>query len=138
MIRIVILLGLVAVAVAVSYALQRRRPEPPTAPSYRAPRQLDRADFGRPEAPVLVAVFTSATCDSCAGAWSTVQEVIAGRAGVAVERVEVQDDPRKLHARYKIDGVPSTIVADAEGVVHSSFFGPFAAEKLSEALDGLD
>ncbi|MGH1505096.1 MAG: TlpA family protein disulfide reductase [Acidimicrobiales bacterium] len=132
--RVLILVVLGVMAVGVSLALQRRRPEPPSAPSYRAPRQLDRDDFAEPETPLLVAVFTSATCNSCASAWSTVGEVADGLAGVVMQRIEIQDDPRGLHERYKIDGVPSTLVADAEGVVHESFFGPFEAEKLATAL----
>ncbi len=132
--RVVILVVLGVIAVGVSLALQRRRPEPPSAPSYRAPRQLDRDDFVEPGTPVLVAVFTSATCNSCDSAWATVGEVTAGRTGVVTQRIEIQDDPRGLHERYKIDGVPSTIVADAEGVVHDSYFGPFEAEKLATAL----
>ena len=34
---------------------------------YPVPKQLDRADFPRPDAAWLVALFSSAVCDSCQG-----------------------------------------------------------------------
>ena len=67
--RLFILVVLTLVAVGIAYVLRRRRPDPPSAPSYRAPAQLDRSDFVHPETPVLLVVFASKTCDSCAGVW---------------------------------------------------------------------
>ncbi|MEM9134046.1 MAG: thioredoxin domain-containing protein [Actinomycetota bacterium] len=134
MTRVLILLALTAVAVGIAYLLQRRRPDPPSAPSYRAPSQLDRDDFLRPEAPILVAVFASTTCDTCPRAWETVQAV-AGRYAdlMSVQRIDVQDDP-DTHKRYRIDGVPTTVVADPEGVVQEAFFGPMTDEQLLGVL----
>ena len=51
----------VVVSVVVAVVLERRRPEAPTQSSWAVPAQVDRADFTRPDAPWLVAVFTSAT-----------------------------------------------------------------------------
>jgi hypothetical protein len=127
MTRLVILLVLTAVAVLVALALQRRRPDAPTAPNFEAPTQLDRDDFTRPDAPWLVVLFASTSCDACARVWEAVREVEAGP--VAVQHVVAQSDP-ELHKRYRIEGVPTTVIADAEGVVRSSWLGPVGATDL--------
>ena len=134
MMRLVLLVVLVVLAVGVAWLLQRRRPEPPSAPSYRAPSQLDRSEFaGGPGTP-LVVVFSSATCNSCPVVWEAVCRL--QRTAVATERIDVQDDPRR-HERYRIDGVPTTLVVDGDGVVQASFFGPIADGALEDAVDAL-
>ncbi len=134
MIRLLVLITLTAIAIGIAWALQRRRPEAPSAPSYRAPRQLDRDDFDVPAELCLVVVFTSTTCDSCPLAWSAVTSI--ERSGTGAQRVHVQENP-ELHKRYKIDGVPTTLVVAPDGVVHASFFGPVDAELIVEALDAI-
>ncbi len=129
--RLILLLVLAVVAVLVAYLLQRRRPDPPSAPSYRAPRQLDRADFEHPEHPVLVVVFASTTCTTCPKVWADVEP--SGGPTVAVQYVTVQDDSG-LHKRYRIDGVPTTVVAGGEGVVVHAFFGPVDTDELAAAI----
>ena len=116
-----------AVAGLVAWIAQRRKPDPPTQRLWTVPSQLDRADFTRPDAPWLVVVFSSATCDSCA---ATVEkaEALASEA-VVVQDVEVVRDAA-LHERYRIDAVPTLVVADAEGVVRASFVGPVTATDL--------
>ncbi len=121
----------VALAVVVAVVLDRRRPDAPTQARWAVPSQLDRADFTRPEAPWLVATFTSATCDSC-------RQVVA-KAGplesseVAVQEVEfaARGD---LHRRYGIDAVPCIVVADVDGVVRASHVGPATATDLWATL----
>ena len=132
--RVLIAAAVVVVAVVVAVVLERRRPEAPTQGGWAVPAQLDRADFARPEAPWLVAVFTSATCDSCA---RTIEQarVLAGDA-VAVDEAEVKARP-DLHRRYHIDAVPTVVVADAEGVVRRSFTGPPSATDLWAAVAGV-
>lgn len=134
MIRLVILVGLVLAAVVLALILQRRRPDPPSAPSYRAPAQLDRDDFLRPDAAALIAVFASATCNSCPEVWALI-EPLADR-DLAVQRVDVQDGA-ELHRRYRIDGVPTTVLADSDGVVTATFFGPVDDEALRAAVAAL-
>lgn len=129
--RIVILLALTAMAVGVAAVLRRRRPDPPSAPSYRAPAQLDRADFDSSEAPILLVVFASLTCESCHGVWELVSGV--DRPDTVVQRVLVEERS-DLHKRYRIDGVPTTLVVDPHGVVQHSFFGPLSPEELRLAL----
>lgn len=129
--RLIVLMALTALAVGVAVVLQRRRPEPPSAPSYRAPTQLDRAEFAEPETPILIVVFASSTCDGCRGVWQLIGSV--DRPDTVVERILVEDDPRR-HTRYRIDGVPTTLVVDPHGVVQKAFFGPIDAEELRLAL----
>lgn len=139
MTRVVILAVLVIAAVVIAYFLQRRRPEPPSAPSYRAPAQLDRNDFVGPASLPFVVVFGSTTCNTCPVVWEEVEAIhtAAGpEPGYLIERIDVQTDPRR-HERYKIDGVPTTLVADADGVVTASFFGPLRDGALAAAIAGI-
>lgn len=117
-----------AVVVVVALVLRRRqRAEAPTQPSWQVPSQLDRADFERPEAPWLVAVFTSSTCHVCADVARKAQ--VLESAEVAVHDVEFTAR-RDLHRRYRIDAVPTLVIADADGVVRASFLGPVTATDL--------
>ena len=131
--RIVLVVVLAAVVVGVALLLQRRRPPQPTAlpRSYEPPTHLVRADFDRPDAPWLVAVFTSATCSTCGDVWSKAE--LLGSEEVAVQQVEVSRDG-ELHRRYGIDAVPITVVADASGTVRRSFMGPVSSTHLWAAV----
>lgn len=131
--RLLVALVLGVVVVAVAVLLQRRRPDAPTQPAavHRAPEQLDRSDFERPDAPWLVAVFTSATCSTCADV--TTKAAALASDAVAVQVVEVSADP-ELHRRYAIEAVPIVAVADDRGVVRASFLGPVSATHLWAAL----
>jgi Thioredoxin domain len=134
--RLVVLVVLTAAAVGVAVVLQRRRPDPPSAPSYRAPAQLDRNDFTAGADRWLVALFGSVTCDTCPVAWATVEAVLATVPSGAIEaqRIDVQTNA-ELHRRYRIDGVPTTVVADVDGVVTQTFFGPMTSVQLRQALE---
>ena len=126
--RLLIALGIAVVAVVVALLLRRRqRPDAPMRSSGRVPEQLDRADFAGPAAPWLVAVFTSATCDSC----RDVQDKAAVLASddVAVDVVEFQTQ-RDVHDRYRIDAVPLVVIADSSGIVRHHVFGPVTATDL--------
>ena len=129
--RLLIAALLVVAAVVVSRLLDRRRPAAPTQPRWSAPSQLDRADFERDEVPWLVVVFTSATCDTCRDA--TAKAAVLASAEVAYQEVAWQEH-KDLHDRYAIDVVPTTVMADAEGVVRASFVGPATATDLWAAL----
>ena len=131
---------LIAVAVAVAAlivaAIARRRTAPPapTRTGITVPDHLDRADFDHPDRPWLVVEFSSRTCLSCAGTWEKVALLESGE--VAVQDVPYQDR-RDLHDRYGIESVPVVLVADAEGVVRSSFVGPPPAADLWAAVAAL-
>ena len=129
--RFLLVAAVVVVAAVIAVIVERRRPEAPTQASWTVPAQLDRADFARPEAPWLVAVFTSVTCDSCAKAVERAR-VLESEA-VAVDEAEVKARP-DLHRRYHIDAVPIIVVADHEGVVRTSFTGPPSATDLWAAV----
>ena len=130
--RALIALALAPLAVAVAALVQRRqRTDAPVRTGYAVPAQVDRADFARPDAPWLVAVFTSATCATCAGVWDKARHVASD--AVAVQEVEYGAD-RALHDRYAIEAVPVSLVVDAAGVVKASFMGPVTATDLWAAV----
>ena len=129
--RLVIVVVVLVVAVAISALVRRRAPAVPAPTGYHVPAQLHRADFSRPDAEWLVVVFSSATCSTCRGIWDKAQHLESD--AVAVQEVEVAAEPA-LHDRYGIDGVPTTVVADADGVVRASFLGPATATDLWASL----
>jgi hypothetical protein len=130
--RAVTAIVLAGAVLLVAWIAQRRaRPDAPVRTGYAVPTQVDRADFDRPDLPWLVAVFTSATCTSCAGVWERAQPLASP--AVAVQEVEVQAR-KDLHDRYGIEAVPATLVIDAAGVVCRSFLGPVTATDLWAAV----
>ena len=132
--RLVLAVILVGVAVAVAVVLQRRKPAPPSDREWTIPTQLDRRDFARPDSPWLVAVFTSSTCDTCAGVWEKAVALDAGSEGpVCVQQLEAIAEA-EIHRRYGIDAVPLVLIVDAEGVVRRDFLGPVTATDLWAAV----
>ena len=129
--RAVIAVVLIGLAVVVAQLLRRRRPEPPTQSRWAVPAQLDRADFVRPDAPWLVAAFTSATCASCEGA--VAKAAVLASEDVAFEEISFQTG-KETHERYAIETVPMIVVADHEGVVRASFVGTPSATELWAAV----
>lgn len=130
--RLLIAAAIAIVVVVVAVVVRRRRrSDPPTQRTFTTPAQLDRADFDRPDTPWLVAVFSSATCDSCRAVVAKA-EVLASD-DVAVVDVEFGRQ-RSLHERYAIDAVPATVIADSRGVVVASFVGAVTATDLWAAV----
>jgi hypothetical protein len=128
---VALVLAVAAVAVAAVLRRRRRTDGPTQGPAWTAPDQLDRADFDRPDAEWLVAVFSSATCSSCAAMVDKAQAL----ASPAVAVVEVEAAAHAaLHERYRIEAVPITVVADRAGVVRASFIGPATATDLWAAV----
>ncbi|MEY2580458.1 MAG: hypothetical protein QOE09_307 [Ilumatobacteraceae bacterium] len=124
--------AVLVVALSVGAVLQRRRSiDAPTQPMFSAPAQIDRADFVGVEAPWLVAVFSSATCTTCADVVRKAQVLTCGE--VAVVEVEHSASPA-LHRKYHVDAVPIAIVADPAGIVRASFVGPMSATDLWAAV----
>jgi hypothetical protein len=123
---------LVVVAVALAAVLGRRRNDPPTSDRVEVPRQLDRLDFVRPDAPWLVVVFTSETCESCARA--TAKASLFESTETAYEEIPWQTR-RDLHDRYRVDTVPMILVADGSGLVQRSFVGAPAFTDLAAAVE---
>jgi hypothetical protein len=130
--KLVLVAALVVVAAVVALVAQRRRPAPPTNPSaYEAPAQLDRRDFASPDAPWLVVVFTSESCDTCAEVLARAQPLRSD--AVAVVEAEASRDI-EVHRRYGIDAVPITVIADHEGVVQQAFIGAVTSTHLWAAV----
>jgi hypothetical protein len=128
LVRVAAAVVLFALLAALAWWLERRRRvDAHTQAPSEPPAQLDRSDFGRPEAPWLVVLFTAANCDSCAGLYDKAATLES--AEVVVTEVEYFAHP-DLHERYKVDAAPMTLVADASGVVRASFLGAFAAPEL--------
>jgi hypothetical protein len=121
-----------ALAVLAGLILRRRlTAAAPTQGEFIAPLQLDRADFARPEAPWLVAVFSSSTCSTCASMLDKARVLASSE--VAFDDVEAKAR-QAVHRRYHIEAVPITVVADRDGVVRASFVGPASATDLWAAV----
>jgi hypothetical protein len=128
--RVLLVLGAVLIAGAVTLILGRK-PGAPASNTNHVPNLLDRHDFTRPDAPWLVAVFTSSTCNTCAGVWERAELLTSDI--VATQRIDYQDDTA-LHERYRIDGVPTLVIADSDGTVKRAFLGPVTATDLWAAM----
>lgn len=128
-----VLLVAVAMAVALGVAtlLRRRVADAPTQGGFQIPTQLDRGDFQSPDAPWLVAIFTSSTCDACADV--ATKAMVLASTDVAVQRIDYIDNP-EIHKRYKIEAVPTLVIADSRGVVKNGFLGPMKAQDLWAAV----
>ena len=119
---------LIAVVAVAAIVLQRRRVvDPPTQQQWHVPAQLDRDDFAGAATDWLVVTFTSATCTTCADV-KRKAAVLASR-DVSVVDAEYGTN-RALHQRYKIEAVPTLVIADRDGVVRASFLGPVSATDL--------
>lgn len=130
--RLVVALVIVAVVGVVAVVARRRRvADAPTQRRFEAPAQLDRGDFDRADAPWLVVVFSSATCDVCRGVVDKARVLASD--DVAVVDVEFTAQ-RSLHERYAIDAVPTTVIADSRGVAVATFLGPVTATDLWAAV----
>lgn len=131
--RLLLALALGAVAVGFALWIQRRHsPEiTDSVGEFKAPEKLDRADFQRPDAPWLVAVFTSASCSTCADVWLKAKALASPQ--VQVQQVEQTAEPQ-LHRRYDIRAVPIVAIADSAGRVRASFLGPVSATHLWAGL----
>lgn len=128
--RVLLVLGGVAVAGLV-VALVGRRRAAPAANTHHVPRQLDRRDFPRPDAEWLVAVFTSATCNTCAGVVDRARHLESDHVAVAELELTRSGD---LHEKYRIDAVPTLVIADPAGAVRRAFLGPTTATDLWAAM----
>lgn len=128
-------LGLMVAAMAAAFVaagvVRRRGTEAPTQGGFRVPTQLDRSEFPSPQVPWLVVAFTSSTCAACEDV--VAKASVLASSDVAVARIDYPDCA-DLHRRYDIDAVPTTVVADAEGIVRAAFLGPVKAQDLWAAV----
>lgn len=131
MTNLIIAIAVVACAAGAAIIGRRRRPQAPTQPRMQVPTQVDRNDFAGPDVEWLVAVFSSATCHTCADVVRKAQAL--GSHDVVVHDVEYSA-ARDLHTRYDIDAVPVVLVVDRDGVVRANFMGPVTATDLWAAV----
>jgi hypothetical protein len=129
--RIVIALLILATVGGLALVMRRRPPEPPPRDVYPVPKQLDRADFRRPDAAWLVALFSSAACDSCQGLDAKLEPLEGGDVAICIVDAEHFG---ALHRRYELAAIPTTVIADHEGVVRRAFVGAFTATDLWAAV----
>ena len=129
--RIVIGVVLLLAVGALAWFMRRRPPDAPPRDVYPVPKQLDRADFRRPEAAWLVALFSSAACDSCRGLDDKLSPLESDDVAVCIVDAEHFG---ALHRRYDVSAIPTTVVADADGVVCRAFVGAFTATDLWAAV----
>lgn len=128
---VIVVVIVIAVGIVATVAQKRRRVDVPTQQRFAVPQQLDRADFARSDAPWLVAVFSSATCEVCHSVVSKAQVLESPE--VAVVNVEYLAS-RALHEKYSIEAVPTVVIADAMGVNRAGFIGPMSATDLWAAV----
>jgi hypothetical protein len=131
MTRALIAAAIAVVAIGVAALIRRRKPDGPPVDAFPTPRQLRRDDFPRPDAPWLVALFSSTTCGSCPDLAAKIAPLDSSE--VTVVEVTYQDQ-RDLHDRYRISAVPMVAVADHEGVVKAAFVGPTSATDIWAAV----
>jgi hypothetical protein len=116
---------------AVAWYMRRQPTDAPPRDVYPVPKQLDRADFPRADAPFLVALFSSTVCDSCRGLEAKLEPLES--VDVAVCEIEASERG-DLHRRYELAAIPTTVIADADGVVRRAFVGAFTATDLWAAV----
>ena len=131
MIRFVIVGVVVVIALLANLWQRKRQVDAPTQGATEVPSQIDRSDFARPDAPWIVLAFTSATCQTCSDIERKVRVLETNSVAIQILEYTAQRD---LHERYKIDAVPTVLMADANGVVQANFLGPVSATDLWAAL----
>ena len=131
MIRFVIVGVVVVIALLANLWQRKRQVDAPTQGASEVPSQIDRSDFLRPDAPWIVLAFTSATCQTCSDIERKVRVLETNSVAIQILEYTAQ---RELHERYKIDAVPTVLMADANGVVQVNFLGPVSATDLWAAL----
>lgn len=134
MINLLIAAAIVAAVSVVALVARRRRvDDAPTQREWHVPSQVDVVDFGSDGRSDhwSVIVFTSSTCHVCRDV-AHKADALASR-HVTVREVEYSAE-RALHEKYRIDAVPTVLVADHLGVVHRHFLGPVSATDLWAAV----
>jgi len=129
--RTIVALLVLVFAGGVSFMLRRRQSDAPALVRGAVPYQLNLKDFSCGDKKWLVAVFTSSTCDACRDV-ATKARVLESNE-VAVEIIDFLEKG-DLHKRYQIDSVPTTVIADIEGVVRFATVGSLTATDLWAAL----
>lgn len=123
MTRLAVMLALALVVGIAVVALQRRTTRPQVATRHHLPSHVDRGRFASPTTPWLISIFSSATCLACAEVIGWARSLESD--SVVVQDIEVDAEP-ELHHMHRIDSVPSTVIADHQGVVKLGLVGPLS------------
>lgn len=129
--RIVLVVIAMMIALAIAAVMRKRAPDAPTQGGFQLPTQLDRADFPHPHVPWIVVLFSSSTCNACADVYAKAQ--VLSSPEVAVVNIDYLEH-KELHSRYKIEAVPSLVIANKDGVVKNGYMGPVKAQDLWAAV----
>jgi hypothetical protein len=130
--RLLVLVALAAVVGVVAFLVRRRLgTDAPTRPAWAIPDHVDRADLDRPDAPWMVALFSSSTCLACRATWEKARALESDE--VAVQDIDAVAD-KALHERYGVDAVPLLLVLGPDGTVRTSFLGEPATADLWAAV----
>lgn len=132
MTNLVVAAAIVAVVAVVATVMRRRgRVDAPTQREWVVPSQIDLDDVGSMRHEWTIVVFTSSSCHVCADVAAKARAVSSRYVGVA--EFDYGRD-RALHDKYRIDAVPTLVIADAEGVVRHHVLGPVSATDLWAAI----
>jgi len=129
--RTLVALSVLVFAGGVSFILRRRQADAPASVRGAVPYQLNLKDFSCGDKKWLVAVFTSSTCDACRDVATKARVLESSEVAVEIIDFLERDD---VHKRYQIGSVPTTVIADIEGVVRYATVGPLTATDLWAAL----
>ncbi|MFM8563537.1 MAG: hypothetical protein ACKOCE_06570 [Acidimicrobiia bacterium] len=133
-----ILVATVVVVAVSSIALvlrSRRSVDAPTQREWMVPSQIDPADLGESHGGIpdewSIVVFTSGSCHVCTDVVAKAEALRSRHVGVLEVEYSARGD---LHAKYRIDAVPTLVLCDRLGVVRHSILGPVSATDLWAAV----
>jgi len=126
-----LVVGAVIIAVAVSTLANRSTTSTNAELEHHIPDQIDGADFCRTLGSRMLVVFSSSKCNTCALVIEAVSRIDKPSLVVVVADIETKPD---LHAKYNIEAVPTTLLAEPSGRVVKSFLGPVGRELIEQAL----
>jgi len=124
-VTLAVMAAVAVVAAGIAWWIQRNQRPAPTAIQGVPPGSLDRSEFRAPEAPLLIAVFTSSSCSSCDAVWGELSGYESTH--VAAQNIEVGEEP-DIHKRYSIESVPTAVIVDASGETQAAFVGPLGPD----------
>ena len=123
----------VVVGVALSWWTSSRvkAGDGPTLVNHEAPSAVNVDDFTSDSFEVLVVVFSSATCEGCHGVLARASVLMSEQ--VVVIECEHGESP-KLHKKYGITAVPTTVLVTPDGHVARDFIGDVTSTHLWGAV----
>jgi len=131
MTTVFLVVGAVIIAAAVSALASRSTTSASAETEHHIPEQLDVPDFRSTSTGRMLVVFSSSKCHTCALVVDAVSQI--NLLGLVVDVVDIETRP-DLHAKYDIDAVPTTLLAESSGRVVKSFLGPVGRELLEQAI----